>query len=90
MLRTFLSPLSARFTSPTTPRQENGFGSGSGNGNGGGNGEEEGSSITPEDFARDVLIEVMRKSVERLKFAEGLNARTEVCLYLGLEDPILA
>ena len=47
-------------------------------------------SMTPEDFARDVLIEVMRKSVERLKFAEGLNARTEVRLYLGLQDPILA
>ncbi|CAL1710979.1 unnamed protein product [Somion occarium] len=38
---------------------------------------EEQVEATPEDFARDVLVEVMRNSVERLKVAEGLSSRTE-------------
>ena len=63
MLQTLLSPLTSRF--PLTPRQDV-------------------SPVIPddssaaEDFARDVLVEVMRNAVERLKFAEGLNARTQV------------
>ena len=32
-----------------------------------------------ESFARDVLIEIMRNSVESLKEAEGLSAKLEVC-----------
>ncbi|GBE84628.1 hypothetical protein SCP_0606070 [Sparassis crispa] len=67
MLQSILSPFSARFTLPVSPRP--------------------GTStpisarpdeLAPEDFARDVLIEVMRNSVENLKIAEGLKARTEV------------
>ncbi|KAJ7337518.1 beach-domain-containing protein [Mycena albidolilacea] len=34
--------------------------------------------IDPEDFARDVLIEIMRVSVDKLKLAEGTHARMEV------------
>ena len=47
-------------------------------GRGHGFGRPEDDHPAPEDFARDVLVEVMRKSVERLKMAEGLRARTEV------------
>ena len=64
MLQTLLSPITSRF--PLTPRPD----------------------VSPtvvhddsaaaEDFARDVLVEVMRNAVERLKVAEGLNARTQV------------
>ena len=94
MFRTLLSPLSARFaTSPnsaTSPQSQLGPGSSTSPGFGFGRGGGEDDALSPEDFARDVLIEVMRKSVERLKFAEGLNARTEVRLYLGSESPILA
>lgn len=71
MLRTLFSPLSGRLApSPVISRHENL------------SGDSNGDDITPEDFARDVLIEVMRKSVERLKFAQGLSARTEVSLVL--------
>lgn len=67
MLRTLLSPLSGRFApSPIASRHENVSGASTND------------EMAPEDFARDVLIEIMRKSVERLKFAEGLSARTEV------------
>jgi hypothetical protein len=38
--------------------------------------------IDPEDFARDVLIEIMRVSVDKLKLAEGTHARMEVCALL--------
>ena len=65
MLHTLLSPITSRF--PLTPRPD----------------------VSPtvvrddsaaaEDFARDVLVEVMRNAVERLKVAEGLSARTQVC-----------
>ena len=34
--------------------------------------------LPPVDFARDVLVEVMRNTVERLKVAEGLSSRTQV------------
>lgn len=65
MFRSLLSPLSGRL--PLTPRPEV-------------------SPVpvddepAPEDFARDVLVEVMRNTVERLKVAEGLNDRTQVCV----------
>jgi hypothetical protein len=34
--------------------------------------------LTPEDFARDVLVELMRNSVESLKEADNVRSRTEV------------
>lgn len=34
--------------------------------------------VAPEDFARDVLIELMRNSVEELKVADNIRSRTEV------------
>lgn len=34
--------------------------------------------LSPEDFARDVLVELMRNSVENLKSAETLQSRVEV------------
>lgn len=64
MLRSLLSPLSDRFV--LTPRPELN------------SAQPEQDVFSPEDFARDVLVEVMRNAVERLKFAEGLNARSEV------------
>lgn len=64
MFRTLLSPLSSRF--PLTPRPDiTSF-------------PDVVEEETPEDFARDVLLEVMRNAVERLKVATGLNERTEV------------
>ena len=65
MLQTLLSPLTSRL--PLTPRPG------------------AAPSLPPvddtaaaEDFARDVLVEVMRNAVERLKLAEGLQPRTQV------------
>ena len=69
MFRTLFTPLSARFSLPSplsSPRQT---------------ATEvlsDPDEIDPEDFARDVLLEVMRNAVERLKVATGLNERTEV------------
>lgn len=34
--------------------------------------------FAPENFARDVLVELMRNSVERLKVADNVRARTVV------------
>ena len=36
------------------------------------------AEATPEDFARDVLVEIMKNSIERLKVAQGLTSRSEV------------
>ncbi len=66
MLRTLLSPLSSRF--PLTPRPGATVAFT----------DDRDDAAAAEDFARDVLIEVMRNSVERLKVAEGLNSRTQV------------
>lgn len=66
MLRTLLTPLRARFdVSPRLPPQNT-------------------LSVpqdepTPEDFARDVLVELMRNSVEELKQAEGHEDKIKVC-----------
>ncbi|PCH37188.1 beach-domain-containing protein [Wolfiporia cocos MD-104 SS10] len=79
MFRTLLTPLSTRFaispllSNPDSAQQEHGA-------------EDE---LAPEDFARDVLNEVMRNSVERLKFADTLELRTEVLMEIHkimLED----
>lgn len=40
--------------------------------------------LDPEDFARDVLIELMRIAVDKLKLAETTHDRIEVCGYFPL------
>ncbi|TFK55260.1 beach-domain-containing protein [Heliocybe sulcata] len=67
MLRTLLTPLVATFNlsprlTPTTPKAPV-FG--------------EEDDLAPEDFARDVLIELMRNGVEKLKVAEDTRSRIE-------------
>lgn len=65
MLRTFLTPLRARFdVSPRLPPQ-----------NAPGIHQDD---PTPEDFARDVLVELMRNSVEELKQTEAYEDRMKV------------
>jgi hypothetical protein len=63
MFRTLLTPLSSRF-SATFPNTPHTV-----------NEEDDGS---PEDFARDVLIELMRNSITKLKDAEDVCARLAV------------
>ncbi|KAH9896772.1 beach-domain-containing protein [Cubamyces lactineus] len=67
MLRTLLTPLSARFSlpSPLSPRPST-------------EALEEPDELDPEDFARDVLVELMRNATERLKTADSLPERIEV------------
>lgn len=38
--------------------------------------------LAPEDFARDVMIEVMRTSLERLKETYGLEQQLEASVYV--------
>ncbi|KXN83156.1 hypothetical protein AN958_01769 [Leucoagaricus sp. SymC.cos] len=65
MLRTFLTPLRARFdVSPRLPPQNVP--------------ESEEDGQTPEDFARDVLIELMRNSVEELKQTSDVEGRIKI------------
>ncbi|OSD07923.1 beach-domain-containing protein [Trametes coccinea BRFM310] len=67
MLRTLLTPLSARFSLPTPLSPRSGF-----------QAPEEPDELDPEDFARDVLVELMRNATERLKTADSLAERIEV------------
>ncbi|RDB26036.1 hypothetical protein Hypma_006119 [Hypsizygus marmoreus] len=66
MLRTLLTPLRARFDlspkTPTTPLPP----------------AHDDNDIAPEDFARDVMIELMRNSVENLKLAEDTRTKIQV------------
>jgi hypothetical protein len=39
--------------------------------------------IAPEDFARDVLIELMRNAVEKLKITGDVRSGVEVGILLG-------
>jgi hypothetical protein len=65
MLRSLLTPLRARFdVSPTRPDEPVAAPAD--------------DELTPEDFARDVLVELMRNSVESLKGADNVRSRTEV------------
>jgi hypothetical protein len=66
MLRSLLTPFRARFDQqqPSSPA-------------GNATGDEE-DLLAPEDFARDVLIELMRNSVDSLKAADNIHAQTEV------------
>ena len=63
MFRTLLTPLSSRF-SATFPTTPHTV--------------SEEDDVSPEDFARDVLIELMRNSIARLKDAQDAGARLEV------------
>ncbi|KAJ7579061.1 beach-domain-containing protein [Mycena floridula] len=67
MLRTLLTPLRARFdlspkTASLAPPTH----------------IEDEDDISPEDFARDVLVELMRNAVDNLKTAETGRARAEI------------
>lgn len=68
MLRTLLTPLRSRFDiSPLSPRSAP-------------LPPDNDDELAPEDFARDVLIQLMRNSVDNLKSAENATARDEVGL----------
>ena len=73
MLRTLFTPLSARFSlpSPVSPRQQ------------AAEVHSDPDDLDPEDFARDVLVELMRNSTERLKTADTLSERIEVRLSIS-------
>jgi hypothetical protein len=71
MFRSLLSPLRSRFDlSPRTPTTAVS----------GASATSDADTATPEDFARDVLVELMRNSVEDLKAANGTKAKSEVCI----------
>ena len=63
MFRTLLTPLSSRF-SASIPNTPHTV--------------NEEDDVSPEDFARDVLIELMRNSIARLKDAQDVGSRLEV------------
>lgn len=68
MLRNLLTPLSSRF-SATFPNTPHTI--------------DEEDDVSPEDFARDVLIELMRNSITKLKDAQDVGSR------LGVLEEIL-
>lgn len=69
MLRTLLTPLRARFDlSPRTPSVQPP------------SPIQDDDELAPEDFARDVMVELMRNSVENLKLAEDTRTKKQVCL----------
>ena len=65
MFRTLLTPLVARFD--LSPRFRDAPLP-----------PEEDEELAPEDFARDVMIELMRNATEKLKEADSLREKTEV------------
>ncbi|KAJ6565477.1 beach-domain-containing protein [Mycena vulgaris] len=69
MLRTLLTPLRLRFDSSPRSAVTNNVTTPS---------IPDEDELDPEDFARDVLIELMRLSVEKLKLAESTHVRMEV------------
>lgn len=73
MFRQLLTPLSAAFSLPQlSPRP------GTATSPHSGADDRADDSLDPEEFARDVLIQLMRNAVENLKAAEGLQAKAEV------------
>ena len=68
MLRTLLTPLRARFDSGLSPRSAT-ISSPV---------VQDDDELAPEDFARDVLIELMRNAVENLKAAGHATSKSEV------------
>lgn len=70
MLQTLLSPLRSRFeSSPRTPISSELNPSPT---------QPDDDDLNPEEFARDVLIELMRNSIEKLKQADNLRDKSEV------------
>jgi hypothetical protein len=71
MFTNLLSPLKARFDqlSPRTPSQAFLDVAAS----------PQDDVQSPEDFARDVLVQLMRNSVENLKMADTQGVKGEVC-----------
>jgi hypothetical protein len=49
--------------------------------------EHDDGDIDPEEFARDVMIELMRNSVENLKTAEDATGRVQVCVTSDSRGP---
>ncbi|TFY62229.1 hypothetical protein EVJ58_g3994 [Rhodofomes roseus] len=72
MFRTLLTPLSARFSLPQlSPRPGiTSFPQSSA--------DDRADELDPEEFARDVLVQLMRNAVENLKAAENLKAKAEL------------
>lgn len=72
MLQTLLSPLRSRFDlsprSPPSSELPNPSPT-----------QPEDDDLNPEEFAKDVLIELMRNSVEKLKQADDQRNKSEVC-----------
>jgi hypothetical protein len=69
MLRTLLTPLRAHFdTSPRTPETSPAPPA------------VQDDELAPEEFAREVMIELMRSSVENLKLAQDTETKTQVRL----------
>jgi hypothetical protein len=76
MFQTLLTPLRTRFNlSPRSPASLASLPSATEDGD---------EELAPEDFARDVLIELMRNSVENLKSAETRQGQAEVSVPLRL------
>ena len=68
MLRTLLTPLSTRFAPTPFPDSP---------------GIVEEEELSPEDFAQEVLIELMRDAVEKLKGAQDAPSRTNVLIEIS-------
>jgi hypothetical protein len=68
MLRGLLTPFRARFDQQQI----------SSAGTAPGAAEDDEDFVTPEEFARDVLVELMRNSVDNLKAADSIQEQTEV------------
>ncbi|KAJ3965792.1 hypothetical protein EV361DRAFT_810107 [Lentinula raphanica] len=82
MFKTLLTPLRAKFNelsplSPSANVSHSGLLAA-------GDDDENDSQLAPKDFARDVLIELMRNSVENLKAAEEVRGRIEVGFFYAL------
>jgi len=72
MFRTLLTPLRAHFDSLSPRPSPNPDASAFPN---------DSPELDPEDFARDVLVELMRNAVERLKTAEDTRSKLEVSAF---------
>jgi hypothetical protein len=66
MLRTLFTPLRAHFdSSPRTPNTSSVS-------------AQDNDELAPENFARDVIIELMRSSMENLKLAQDTGTKAQV------------
>jgi hypothetical protein len=77
MLRSLLTPLTARFENiNVSPRTSPATPA-----------RHDDDEVDPEDFRRDVLIDVMRNSVDRLKEADDARTKLEVRLFIAAIHP---